>query len=270
LLYQLFNKLRSGSEVYLCGFGCSVEAGAATPDPATQAPSADLYARLKAELGSLASNLKHQNFSFSGASLADFGLQWASAQVAVGGKIGLCTIGFNMIHSSPNQYNQGMGRQALEPRLVGAITTIRQAGADVILYTSPHEHTGRTVHSINGGPMVYPTVHNPPVLDEPDPQQPSVPFMVPPRSQSTRAIHDGIAREAVRMADCNGAYVAIGRDLVVPVIDAGAAWIEALRTFSVDQLYDANEFYHPNLVGHQLSFHARNERFVKLLRYGVL
>ncbi|NCV19916.1 MAG: hypothetical protein EBW42_14455, partial [Rhodobacterales bacterium] len=58
-------------------------------------------------------------------------------------------------------------------------------------------------------------------------------------------------------------------DCGVPLIDVERYWFKALQKYALDDLYNAGEIVHPNLLGHQVSYHQAITDFLYSMSYQV-
>lgn len=259
----------------IVGFGSSVGLGATLATPTVDAPVAWFKSQLKAKFdpGNLF-NLTAYNYSVNGSSASEFPASYAALLAAGVTQPGIAVLCYGMNDQQPALYNSGQTFEGFYPGMRDAITTLRKAGWDVVVMTTPHASIVKNP-SLNAMPsnvpQIYPTSINAPV----GPEQ-----MKPPASASNITadfIGEGtaitVSHRALRI---NHAMRDACREFGAVLIDTERYWFEALQKFQIQTgsaagaegvLFNTGETVHPNLVGHQNSYQASINDFVKSLAW---
>jgi hypothetical protein len=246
--------------------------GAAPPG---QAPVHILGRGLDAMM--LGTTIKTDNFSHGGHVASQGNAQWLEAMAADASAVDILFDGWGMNDMAPAAYNSGqqspiyLGNPAyfeaeLKARLDGGVKMLIEC-------TSPHTHTGRLTNSFGGNRMLWPYDKAAPVAaDE----------LFPPFSQAVTPPLDWTGSGILRPGDARGAHVnAMIRNVVrrlhhnpkycgrVILLDCEWAWFRyGVETYDLDQLFNAAEIVHPNLLGHQVSYQRCIRDFLAAVRRG--
>lgn len=261
----LFNAMANyrddtASTLRIIGLGSSVGVGATLPSPSTNAPVGYFASRFEAlfnPLGNL--ELATTNGSVNGHAMADILTDYTAAKTAAGGTPTIVVIAMGMNDGGTALYHAGQTLTGVGSFLARAIDAIRADGGEPVVCTSPHPNTDTYDFTY------YPFV---------DSQYPGTSFI--PALNATEgaptieAIGDGGApvRVSYRHLRVNALMRQVCIDRGVAVIDAEAYWLRALRTHAVATLFGAAETVHPNLLGHQVSYHAAIDDFLRSLHAG--
>ncbi|MNM07359.1 hypothetical protein D3C81_174010 [compost metagenome] len=241
------------SAINVVGFGSSVGNGATLPDPSTQAPSAYFKLRVDSvfnKLGNL--NIQHYNHSVDGSIVADLTTAYATA-VAASHKPKVALLSYGMNDGTSAQYHANQTYSYMIYLLKDAIKKMRKDGVDPIICTTPHPHSTRTPWTMPGGVSVI---------------YPAAGVMVPNETlaQSVKtidALGDGnLIPVSYRHYRVNEAMRKVAAEMLVPIIDVEKYWFEAVAAHGEDALFDTGQYVHPNLLGHQLSYHAAIDDFI--------
>lgn len=259
------------AQIPIVGVGSSVGNGAALPDPSTDAPVAYFKTQLESvfDPGNLY-NVVVSNQSVNGSVITDFPAAWA-AVLAIGYTTpGIVVFAYGMNDQQPAAYNSGQTFPGFNSQFRSAVKTVRDAGWDAVIATSPHCSVARFPSLLSMPPAVpqtYPTAISAPVSDAA--LQPSAAT----GSITADFLGDGttitLSHRALRI---NQAMRNVAREFNCPLIDAEAYWFEALQKYKLltgtmtgaeGSLYDGAENVHPNLLGHQLSYQRGIRDFLK-------
>lgn len=245
------------------GLGSSVGVGATLPDPATQAPVAKFYAALAPVLNRLGNlNLAFYNGSVNGSVISEAAsAHYAAAKTAAGGVPSWVLFAYGMNEGMPFHFHSGQTYPFVYTSGRSAISKAHADGADVVLMTTPHPHTVRTPWTAPGS-WAYP-VASPAALVPPAGAAGSVRQVESPSGELVPASYRHLrVNEAIRQ---------LALDTGSVLIDVEKYWFDAVAQFGEDYLFDAGEYAHPNLTGHQLSYWAAIDDFaLGLLRPNVL
>jgi hypothetical protein len=248
----------TGPVVEIVGLGSSVGNGATLPSPSTDAPLPYLVTQLSTYLNRVPIyTITGYNYSVNGTTVFD-GVS-TSYPIAVAaahpGKVVLLIYGMNDGQSA--QYNAGQTYTFAYQKMTALVRAIWAQGGDAIICTSPHPHTTRNGFSLGSStPMSYPTSVAAPVSDS---------ALIPSVANSTPNItwQGATIPISYRHYRVNEAFRQVAREMGVALIDAERYWFDAVAANGQDALFDAGEFVHPNLLGHQLSYQAAIADFVK-------
>jgi hypothetical protein len=132
-------------------------------------------------------------------------------------------------------------------------------GADVIILTSPHGHTTRGSFSMpNGVAQSYPTAVAANVPDA---------SLIPSVANSAPTIDILGTGTAIpinaRMLRINQAMRRVALETGAVLIDSETYWFKAVEVYGQDALFNTGESVHPNLLGHQSSYQAAIDDFLK-------
>lgn len=266
-LPRFMNTIRSyrhdlQGQIPIVGVGSSVGNGAALPDPSTDAPVAYFKSQLESifDPGNLY-NIVVSNQSVNGSVIADFPTAWAAILALGHTTPGIVVFAYGMNDQQPAAYNSGQTFPGFNSQFRSAVKTVRDAGWDAVIATSPHCSVVRFPALLSMPPAVpqtYPTAISAPVSDSA--LQPSAAT----GSITADFLGDGttitLSHRALRI---NQAMRNIAREFNCPLIDAELYWLEALQKYKLltgsmaaaeGSLYDGAENVHPNLLGHQLSY----------------
>lgn len=259
--------------INIVGFGSSVGVGASLPNAAADAPVAYFKARMKAvfDPGNLY-NLTVSNQCVNGSSVIDFPAAWAAMLAAGITTPGIAVLAYGMNDQAPASYNAGQTLPGFYNAMRSAVLKAKNAGWDVVIMTTPHPSIVRNpgYHSMPAGiAQVYPTSVAANVAQE---------SMSPPASASTitadfvgEGVSISINHRGLRI---NHAMRDIAKEFGCALIDSERYWFEALQKYQIQTgsasgaealLYNPGEIVHPNLLGHQESYHKAINDFVMAL-----
>ncbi|GGH32630.1 tail fibers protein [Klebsiella phage KL01] len=242
------------------GFGSSVGDGATLPDPSTQAPVIKFfdYLNLAINKGNIYP-LQVTNKSVGGSTINDFlNIQWPSV-VASGIYPDLVMFAYGMNDFPTANYNAGQtfGTNGFEERLRKAIQLVKDAGADVVLTTSPHPFIANYSWSMPPGvSQTWPTAVAAPVSDS---------QIIPPVAQSNATINwRGTNIDVgVRFLRGNDAIRRVAVEMGCLLVDVEKYWFDAMVNYGEAALFNAGQIVHPNLLGHQKSYWLAFEELFK-------
>lgn len=257
----------------IVGFGSSVGVGATLPDAATQAPVKFFTGVFKAKVdpGSLF-NIVSSNQSVNGSTVNDFPAAWA-ASLAAGDIPDLAFFAYGMNDGAVATYNNGQTFPGFYTAFRNAILTAKAAGADVVICTTPHPavvtYAGSLYFMPPGIAQIYPTE----VAATPTPEQ-----LQPPASLSNVTadfLGNGVPITlAHRHLRVNQAMRDLASEFGCVLLDVERYWAEAIQKYQISTgsatdaestLFNASEVVHPNLLGHQLSYHKAATDFAHAL-----
>lgn len=250
------------SPIVVLGMGSSVGNGATLPSPSTQAPLPYLATQIK----SFADKLNIINMSGVNRSVDGFtvfqGVQDFTAIIASYAPK-LVVLAYGMNDGATAQFNAGQTFGGLPSQLRGLIHKCWAIGSDVIIMTTPHPHTVRSDFTMPAGvPMSYPYSVAANVPNE---------SLVPPVSQSVvtgnflNLYPANNIPASHRHYRVNQVMRQVAVECGVPCIDVEKYWFEAVLKYGQDALYNSGEYVHPNLLGHQQSYHLAIDDFVSAL-----
>ena len=265
--------------VPVVGVGSSVGAGATLVYPLQDAPVAWFTSELKRLLDpDNKYNLVPYNYSVNGSTATEFPTAWASALAGLAGAgvtlPGILVSAYGMNDQAPAQYNSGQTYPGFNAALRSMVMTAKKAGWDVVILETPHPSMVLHPEQNLIPPSVaqgYPIIIAAPVGAE---------AMSPPASQSMVVadyIGEGInISVGYRASRINQTQREVGCDEGAPVIGVERYWYEALQKYQVATgsaggaegvLFNPGEFVHPNLVGHQVSYHLAITDFIKSISW---
>lgn len=248
----------------IIGLGSSVGQGATLPDVATQAPVARLFERLSDAINPLGNmNLTVTNGSVGGTAMISSingDADYADAKTAAGGTPVLVAVAYGMNDGEPALYHNGQTYPGVYTHGKTLLDAVRADGGDCIFFTTPHPHSTR--HPAwtmpDGIPVIYPASG---VMIPDGTTGESVVMVTSPSGESVPASYRHLrVNEAIRSLANYGAVV----------IDVEAYWFDAVAKHGEDALYDTGQYNHPNLLGHQESYWAAIEDFVRGLDRGAV
>lgn len=248
--------------VNIVGLGSSVGVGASLPDPSTQAPVNYFAAKVKAALdvGDIF-NFATYNKSVNGSTISEYSVPLEEA-VSAGHTPKVLVLAYGMNDAGVAIFNAGQTYPAIYTNAVAMIQRARDLGSDVVILTTPHHKCSEIEYYMPAGvPQLYPTSVAAPVAPE---------SLVPPASQSNiTGDFTSSGRQitvSARHLRVNQMFRRIAADFGLPVIDAEYFWFKALEEYGEAALFNTGEYLHPNLLGHQLSYHAAIDFFVEGLQ----
>jgi lysophospholipase L1-like esterase len=183
--------------------------------------------------------------------------------------------GYGMNDASPALFNSGQTYSGFLLYLQRAVNTVHQLGADLLMLTSPHPsvvNNAATVFAFPDSiPQSYPTSISAPVAASAI--EPPYPNRADRGSSVTFDLQNGGVAVVVahRFLRINQAMRQIAADYGAAIVDSEWYWFEALQAQATTlssvalgeaELFDAGETVHPNLLGHQLSYHRAIDDFV--------
>jgi hypothetical protein len=265
-LPRLFAKMMAYNEgspeiLKTVGLGSSVGLGFSLADPATQAPVNYFHQKLMARFN--AANIykfaSPINGSVSGSSVPTASSELDKA-VSAGNTPTVLVLAYGMNDGRPENYNTQGGFNGFMSGLYDVASRAIELGSDVVIMTTPHPNTDAyTYTGLPGGFfMTYPVYKPAPVAAS---------DLIPPPAQSTVSC-DPLGRGkninlATRWLRINEAMRWVAMSLNLTLIDVEKYWIEALYDNPVETIMPASETFHPNLLGHQLSYWMAIDDFVE-------
>lgn len=252
---QRYNEANPTS-IKILGLGPSLGVGATLPDPATQTP-VQVFAQYLRDVFKV--NVDVYNGSVNGTTITDANGasgDYADAKTAAGWTPDAVLANFGMNEGTVAQFHAGLTLPGVSTSLRTLIAAIRADGADPIIMTSPHPHTGRTAWAMGGTAVTYP-------LDNT-----SAPVQIP-NSTLAQSVATGdpigmglSVPYSVRHRRVNLAQAMTASRFGVAVIDAERFWFLAVEQYGEDALFNTAETVHPNLLGHQSSYGLATKAFV--------
>jgi lysophospholipase L1-like esterase len=248
--------------INIVGLGSSVGNGASLPDPSTQAPVKYLASKLKSclDVGNVF-NINSYNKSVDGSTISEWETPFNQV-IAEGHTPKLLVLAYGMNDSGADIFNAGQTYPAIEKHLRNIITKSRSLGSDVIVMTTPHHKCSAITYALNpANPQYYPTYLAAPV---------GVEAMTPPASKSnitgdftSSGTQITVSARHLRV---NQMFRKVAAEFGVPVIDAEYFWFKALEKYGEAAMFNTGELLHPNLLGHQQSYHAAIDMFIEGLQ----
>lgn len=231
--------------------GSSVGAGSTLASPSTDAPSAYLATALNAVVNKLGNiTFEHVNGCVGGHAFADGEADYATAAATATGTVKLVPVVFGMNDGNTDLYHNGQTYPGVRTFIRQLVADVVADEADPIVFTTPHPHTGRQTWTASLG-NAYPSGGRVPA----DNTGASIVNITTssgatvPASYRHLRVNEMIRRACAELGAC--------------VIDAERYWFEAVAKHGEDALFDVGEIVHPNLLGHQLSYHAAIDQFVQ-------
>ena len=239
----------------MIGLGSSVGVGATLPDPSSESPVARLAAQFAPHVSPLGNvPLAVTNGSVNGSTIAA-GAQtdYAAAKATAGSAPALAILAYGMNDGMPEQYHRGQTYPGFYDYGKKLIQAIQEDGSDVVLFTTPHPRTDVMTDSFwtLSGPSTYPS---------------GTPVPATTQGASVRTITTDTGETipvSYRHLRINQAIRRLAAETGAVLIDAERYWFGAVATFGLGQLFDANEYAHPNLLGHQESYWRAIDDFVR-------
>lgn len=197
------------------------------------------------------------NKSVDGSSINDFLLRDWAAATSGGIYPDLAVFAYGMNDFPTALYNAGasFGENGFKERLRRAIRTVKEAGGDVVLMTSPHPHLGRFNWSMPSQvPQIWPSSSPAPVSDA---------NIIPSAANSTVDIQwkGKTIKLAVRFLRGNDAMRQVAVEEECVLLDAEKFWMDALAKYGEDALFDDGQIVHPNYLGHASSYQSASKLF---------
>ena len=237
--------------------GSSVGRGDGTDGPGLAgAPGKVLTDRLTARLDLLGNlDLVHTEGSVAGHTLADVLTDYAAAKTAAGGAPVLVPLYMGMNDGGGGQYYTGMTLSGVKTFLADIIAQVRADGADLIVYTTPHPHSGRYDFSW-GGPYSYPGSYI-------------------PDTAGAKVTADWTGRgtafaQSYRHHRVNQAMRAVCAEHGVLCVDAERYWFDAVLVHGENALFGSGESVHPNTLGHTESYARATADLVDALSRSII
>ena len=223
-----------GRSIVVGGPGSSVGAGATLRDMARDAPVAWFTRDLERRTGDLAAWSTFKE-SVPGTTIQDgIARDWA---VLAKRRPDIVVLAYGMNDGAPAQFES---RETFGGSMAQLIGAIRAGGGIPVILATPSAHTTRMNWAAT-----------PP---SPVPQVSPVDTTSPVREVRIPGV--SVAPESTRHATINAGMRDIVARLDVDLIDVEPYWLHAVAEKGKDALFDPGEFVHPNLLGHQLSYHA--------------
>lgn len=260
------------SDVKILGMGSSVGVGANTEQSmgGAKTPPVKKFAELFSQYFDRLSfgNVTYDNQSVSGDAVIQGNDDWKNGTITSGGA-SLCLHIWGMNDAGSAIFNAGQTYPGFIKFLTELCMRQVKSGITPVLVTSPHAHTQRRDYSMPSSvTMSWPRSVSPPVPDA---------DVWPPVSESVVSItRNGLSCNAsARMLMVNDAMRAVAG--IVPgcvLIDVEPYWFEAVSIFGEDALYETysggtGESVHPNLRGHELSYHRAFEDAIRAAAEGM-
>lgn len=259
----------------IVGFGSSVGVGATLVTPAVDAPVAWFKSQLKARIDQAnIYNLTAYNYCVNGSSASEFPTAYAAMIAAGITQPGIAVLCYGMNDQQPALFNSGQTFPGFYAGMRTAITTLKKAGWDVVVMTTPHASIVLNP-SINSMPSVVPQIYPTSIAAPVGAEQ-----MQPAASLSNviadfigEGVSITVSHRALRV---NQAMRDVCKEFGATLIDTERYWFEALQKFQLQTgsaagaegiLFNSSETVHPNLVGHQNSYQASVNDFVKSLAW---
>lgn len=241
----------------IIGLGSSVGAGATLPTPATQAPVAQLAAKIVPILIPLGNKpAATTNGSVNGTSILDgFNTDYATAKTNAGGTPNLLVLAYGMNDGMPGAYNTGQTYPAVYNYGKQLVTQAQNDGADVIIFTTPHPRTDIMTDSqwAVPGTSSYPS---------------TTPIPAGTKAASVVQVKnaDGVTVSAsYRHLRVNEALRRLALDTGSVLVDVEKYWLKAIAQYGLAALFDSGEYAHPNVLGHQVSYGAASDELATSL-----
>jgi hypothetical protein len=238
------------------GLGSSVGVGVSLPNPAVDAPApyfAVGLARAVNQLGNM--TMPVTNGSVYGSVIASgTATDYAAAKTAAGGVPAVVPLAYGMNEGTPGQYHGQTTLPGVYTTLRALTALIEADGADVVVMTTPHPHSTRypwtdpAVGTYPGGATFIPALTAAASVVAGDWSGSGV---IIPASYRHLRVNQQLRRAAY--------------DLGLPLIDVERYWFKAVAAHGEDALYDAGQYVHPNLLGHQQSYHLAIDDFFAVL-----
>lgn len=149
-------------------------------------------------------------------------------------------LAYGMNDGAVGQFDMGETYSGAMSDMRTLIGNIRDAGAVPIILTTPSPNTTRVNWDYPEGPRI-------PQVSPIDTTQPIREVSLPGGGQ---------APESSRHAAVNEGFRGIARSFGVDLVDVEPYWLRAVADRGEDALFNPGEFVHPNLLGHELSYHA--------------
>jgi lysophospholipase L1-like esterase len=238
----------AGRSFVIGGLGSSVGVGATLQDPA-DAPVAYFASQLeqKVDPAGLA-RWTTVNGSVNGSTIHNGrNRDWAALEKS---HPSVVVLAYGMNDGMPSQFNAGETYDGAMKDLCALITDIRESGALPVMLTTPSPHTTRTDWNYLSGTST--------------PQHASIDTSKPVRDVVVPGV--GVAPESTRHAAVNEGFRWVANLLHVDLIDVEPYWLNAVASRGQDALFNVSQTVHPNLLGHQLSYHAAIDARIQQLR----
>ena len=251
------------TEFRLWGFGSSVGNGATIGgNSSPYTPIAKFFEYMNSTINR--TNLypfTKSNKSVDGSSINDFLTRDWDAATSGGLYPDLALFVYGMNDFPTALYNAGatFGENGFKERLRKAIRTVKSAGGDVVLTTTPHPHMGRYNWSMPSAvSQVWPSPSPAPVSDD---------NIIPSAANSAIDIvwKGKSIRVAHRFLRGNDAIRQVGVEEGCVVIDIEKFDFDARATVGEDAMFDLGQTVHPNYKGHELTY----QRGIKALFNGM-
>lgn len=269
-----YGKAATFTVIPIMGIGSSVGNGATLPTPTVDAPVYWFTAELDAAVNKAGIYTFTVDQKSVGGSSIDAANQASTSPVITikgyfldaidaGSTPSAVFIAEGMNDFQTALFNAGETFPGAARHLRELIQKIKVYGADPIVATTPHPHTGRQNYSMP--PSVgqsYPEVVAAPVADA--------------------ALTPSVANSVV-MGDFSGLGISIpadvrflrGNEMIrqvafeegIPCIDVERYWFEAVATLGQDALFDVGQTVHPNTLGHHVSYHRAISEFCASLQF---
>ncbi|EOE0154415.1 SGNH/GDSL hydrolase family protein [Klebsiella pneumoniae] len=201
-----------------------------------------------------------QNYSVDGSSINDFLNRDWDAALASGNTPDVVLFAYGMNDFPTALYNAGatFGENGFKECLRNAIRKVKEAGADVVLTTTPHPRMGAYSWSMPPAvPQIWPSASPAPVSDD---------DIIPKASESGITIkwNGKNIFVAHRFLRGNDAIRQVSVEEECVLLDSEHFWFDALAKYGEDALFDdvpAYQTVHPNLLGHKESYQKAEKIF---------
>jgi len=274
-LPRFMSRLRTYDEtadpaIHIVGFGSSVGVGLGLLS-VNDAPVNHLSATIRAALPANIFNIVVSNQCVSGSIMSQFPAAWASMIAAGITAPAIVDFAYGMNDFRVENFNGGQTFPGFYRHLTDAVITAKNAGADVIIRTSPHPRVvtrAALLHQMTPGyAQTYPTNV---------PANVSMTQIVP--SAATSVLNYDVLGEGVnisidhRMFRINQCMRQVAAEQGCILLDVERYWLEALQKHRIASgsmlaaealMYDGSEYLHPNLGAYQDSYHLAALHLVK-------
>jgi hypothetical protein len=261
-----YGKGGSFTNIEIMGLGSSVANGATLATPLVDAPLYWFVNKLNEKInpaGIYAFTPVQK--AVGGSAIVEANQTFFPAAISAGVKPKMVPILYGMNDFRQSLFNSGQTFPGGARHLRELVLQAKAAGADPIIFTTPHPHTGRVSYSLPPTVgQIYPETIAMPVADE---------AMTPPVSASVlTGDYSGLGIDIDvdhRFLRGNEMLRQVAFETGCALIDVEKYWFEAVANFGIDALYDVGEEVHPNLLGHHASYHRAIDDFVSALSYTV-
>ncbi|HCF8140349.1 TPA: phage tail protein [Klebsiella oxytoca] len=198
------------------------------------------------------------NKSVSGSAINNFNEEQWPAVISEGVYPDIALFVYGMNDFPTAQYNAGRTFSEVNGfvnSMRNAIRSVRAAGGDVVLTTTPHPNLSIYSWSMPDGiAQVWPSYVPAPVSDN---------DIIPSAAHSNVTFEwNGVNIQAgVRFLRGNDAIRRLAVEMGCVLIDVEKYWFDAVAKYGESALFDAGQTVHPNLLGHQQSYQLAFKEF---------